>query len=74
MKSVVDFAHQIIDMDRDLRLLRDEVEELREYRQKYFDDLNNSIKHSGHMLSGMLELAMKPGVMEAISKANKEAA
>lgn len=68
--DVVDFAYQIIEMDRQRQRLEDENAELREYRQKYIDLLHSSIGHSGHMLSGMLQLAMKPGVMDAIAKAN----
>lgn len=51
--------------------LASEVKELREYRQKYAELLQDSI-NSGHVvMRGMLELALKPGVMEAVAKANE---
>lgn len=50
-----------------------EVEELREYRQKYVDELNRGINHGRHMIGSMLELAMKPGVLDAVAKANANA-
>lgn len=68
--TVVDFAHQVLDMHDRVQQLEAENAELREYRQRYVDELHRGIAHSGHMLTGMLELAMKPGVMDAIKKAN----
>ena len=67
--SVVFMAQEILDMQYELERLRDENAELRDYRRKYTQLLQESIDHSGHMMCGMLELAMKPGVMQAIAKA-----
>ena len=69
--DVVDFAHQILAMDRKLQEQEHELQILREYRQKYMDLLNSSIDHSKHMTAGLLKLAMTPGVMEACAQANK---
>lgn len=71
--SIVDMAHEIIDMDDELNYLRGEVIRLKEYEKKYFQLLQDSTAHNHHMVLGMLDLAMKPGVMGAISNANKAA-
>ncbi len=68
--SVVSMAQQVIDMDWELRRLRAENAELRDYRQKYLDELHGGIAHSAHMIGGLLQIAMKPGVMDAIRHAN----
>lgn len=62
----VQMATEVLDMHRELERLRAECEELREYRDRYIQELNNGIAHNEHMLCGFLELAMKPGVMEAV--------
>ena len=68
--SAVSFAYDIIHMQRRLDAQEAELEGLREYRQKYIDLLNSSIAHSGHMMGGLLQIAMKLGVMDAIGRAN----
>jgi hypothetical protein len=70
--SVVDFAYQIIDMHNSNERLKDELAELREYRQKYFDLLNSSTAHSQAMVGSILKIAMTPGVLDAISTSNKK--
>jgi hypothetical protein len=72
--DVVDIAHQVLDMHQELMLLRAEVAELRDYRKKYIESLNSGIRHSEEMLGGILNLALTPGVMEAIHRANADAA
>jgi len=66
----VQIAYETVAIHKELVRLRGEVEELIEYKQKYFDLLDESINHSGSMIGGMLKLAMVPGVLEACSKAN----
>lgn len=61
INSAVMFAEDIMQMQYELEALRYEVEELREYKQKYNDLLNASIKH-GHEMSGqVLELLLNGG-------------
>lgn len=64
--DVVEFARQILEMHEEVLWLRGEVAELREYRDKYTEELNRSISHSRDMLGGILQIAMTPGVMDAI--------
>jgi hypothetical protein len=70
--SVVDFARQIIIMQETLDQQKEELKELRDYRKKYMDLLDQSISHGREMMGGILQLAMTEGVMEAIGKANQE--
>lgn len=69
---VVRMAEEVLGMHCELVRLRDENEELREFREKYIEVLNSNIAHGRHMMGGLLELAMKPGVMDAIAEANKQ--
>lgn len=69
--DIVDFAHQILDMQRENEALRMENKELRKYQKDYLDLLNRDIEHNKHMVGGLLALAMTPGVMEACAKANE---
>lgn len=71
MKYATTLAREILDMESELDFLREENAELRQYRDKYMGLLDESIAHSGHMIGGLLELAMKPGVMDAIAKINE---
>lgn len=67
--DVVDFARQIIDLDRRNRALEAEVERLANYEKKYDDLIMSSISHSSKVMSGILEIVATPGVMDAIGKA-----
>jgi hypothetical protein len=69
--DVVDFAYQIIDMQRRIEHLEAENENLRHYRKEYMDLLDRDIKHGKEMMGGLLDLCMTPGVMEACAKANE---
>ncbi len=71
-ESLIDFAYDIIDSQRELLFLRSEVERLKEYEQKYHELLSQSIKHGEVMMGNMLTLVLTPGVTEALSEhANK---
>lgn len=72
MKDVVCFAKQILTMERELQSLRAQVAELEQYREKYTDLLNSSIRHSSTMMGSILDVAMIPGVMDAVSQHNSE--
>jgi hypothetical protein len=72
VSTVVKFAQEVLDMDFELQCLRAEVQELREYRKKYIDLLDESVSHGKHMLGSLLDLTLKPGVMDAITAANQK--
>lgn len=57
---LLDLAREVRDMDSELWALRREVEELREYRDKYLDLLNSSIEHNERMLGNVLEACLDP--------------
>jgi hypothetical protein len=69
----VQMAEEVLNMHHELERLREECAELREYRDKYIDEMNRGIAHSQHMIGGLLELAMKPGVLDAVAAANERA-
>lgn len=56
--SIVDLAHQIIEMHEENMYLRAEVNRLSEYKQKYDNEVDASLRHSqvmiGHVLSGLI--------------------
>lgn len=64
--SAVENARQVLDMYDEVLYLRGYVAELEEYRQKYIDLLNSSTAHNEHMIGGLLQIAMKPGVLNAL--------
>ena len=64
-------ANGVLDLHDQVTRLTEEVKELRHYRQAYSELLNSSIEHSRHMMGGLLQLALKPGVMDAIAQANE---
>jgi hypothetical protein len=69
---VVQMAREILDMYDAIEYLNLEVKELREYKKKYFELLNESIKHGEDMSVNMLKLFLTPGVVECCSKANNQ--
>ena len=71
--DVVFMAEQVLDLFNEAERLREEVEDLRHYEKKYAELLNENITHNNTMMAGFLDLAMKPGVMDAIAEANKGA-
>lgn len=58
MPTVVDFAHQVINLDMRVRELEHENHILRGYQQQYFDLLNSSIKHNDVMIGNVLALCL----------------
>lgn len=54
--DVVDFAHQVLDMDHELHNLRAEVMRLREVEQRYNVFLRESIQSGQQQVAGWLEL------------------
>ena len=69
----VQMAEEVLGMHDELERLRAENAELREYRKKYLAELDAGIAHGQHMMCGLLELAMKPGVLDAVAAANERA-
>lgn len=69
--TAVQMAEEVLKMYHELKRLREENEDLRQYREKYIELLDADIAHGRHMIGGMLELAMKPGVLDAVAAANK---
>jgi uncharacterized membrane protein len=69
----VQMAEEVMNMHHELQRLREENAELREYRDKYMQELDNSIAHSHHMMGGLLQLALKPGALDAIAASNAAA-
>lgn len=67
---LADIHEALGDVLRSHARLEEEVEDLREYRQKYMDLLDADIAHGQHMMGGLLELALTPGVLDAVGKAN----
>jgi hypothetical protein len=56
---VVEFAYQIIDMQRTIENQADEIERLREYEQRYHRLLNKSISDGEVMIRQLTELVLK---------------
>lgn len=69
--NVVDFAREIITLDRQNRLLQYELEACRKYEKLYLDSLNQSIKHSGTMMANLLQVALDPKSIINLSHAAK---
>ncbi len=59
----VTMAQAIVDMDYELQELRVIALKYEELRAKYDELLMGSIEHNEKMLGGLLEIAMKPGVI-----------
>jgi regulator of replication initiation timing len=64
MSHVIDLAYQIIELHEENKELRMEVESLRQYKQAYLDQLDESVKHGetmmGLMLTGILNGNLVP--------------
>lgn len=56
--DVVKFAYQVIDMQKRIDILEAENAELREYKQRYFDELHSSIEHGEKMMKGWVDLLL----------------
>lgn len=56
--NVVDFAYQIIDMQRTIERQAEEIERLREYETRYHRLLNKSISDGEAMIGQLAELVL----------------
>lgn len=66
----VQMAADVLDMHHELERLREENEDLRQYRTKFIALLDADLARGKHMIGSLLELAMKPGVLDAVAAAN----
>lgn len=58
--NVVDFAYQIIALNRENEWLRSELDRLCDIEEKYNKLLDSSIEHGNKMMSNMLEALLNP--------------
>lgn len=56
--NVLEFAHQILDMQDEINHLRSEVARLQKFEAEYNTLLDESIKHGEHMMTGWLNLLL----------------
>lgn len=49
-------AYEIVELWEENQRLRAEVNDLREYKQKYSDELDAGVKHGEQMMAGWLKL------------------
>jgi len=61
MKSVVDFAYQIIDMQERILAQEEELARLRKIEQEYNQFLDSSIKYQNTMQGQVIELLLNDG-------------
>lgn len=73
MKDAVKFAHDILDMQERIFKLEADVAYFQPYEKKFLDLQRQDIEHNQKMLGGILQIAMTPGVMEAIGKSHETA-
>lgn len=66
--NVVDFAYQVIHMDRKLQHLEDENERLRAVEVEYHKLLDSSIAHGRTMIGNTIKMLLVPGVADAFTK------
>lgn len=59
--NIVDLAYDIIDMHKRLIKQERQIEHLKEYESKYIKLLNDSIKHSDHMMGNYLTMLLSKG-------------
>lgn len=57
----VQMAREVLAMHEENEWLRAEVAELKEFRQKYLDELQHGINHSGQLIGTVLGAILDPG-------------
>lgn len=58
MPQAVVNAYEIVELWEENQRLRAEIDELREYKQKYHEELDAGVKHGEQMMVGWLKLIM----------------
>lgn len=66
--NVVDFAYQIIEMNRKIIDLEIENKRLRGYEEKYHELLDQSLSHNEAMLGNIFKICTTPGVVPALQE------
>lgn len=66
--NIVDFAYQIIEMDRKIINLEIENERLCVYEEKYNELLDQSLSHNAAMMGNILKICTTPGVVTALQE------
>jgi len=61
MKSVIDFAYEIINMQERILAQEKELEDLSQYKQDYMELLNSTIKHGEIMSHQVMTLLLNEG-------------
>lgn len=64
--NVVDFAWQVIEMQRTIEAQEAELARLRRIERDYDELLSSSLRHGEVMMGNLLELCMTPGVVDAL--------
>ena len=63
--NIVDFAHQVLDMQDRIAALEIQNEQLRWYKEEYQKLMDSSMQHNQAMMNNILKLCLTPGVIEA---------
>lgn len=69
--EVVSFAMQILEMQRTIDELKAEVASLGPYKEKYQKLLAESLNSNKEIVTGLLQIALTPGIAEAIAEEKK---
>lgn len=64
--DMVDFAWQVIEMQRTIEVQEAELARLRRTEEDYDELLASSLQHGKVMMGNILELCMTPGVVDAL--------
>jgi len=66
--DVVDFAYQIINMQRRIEELEFKLQRVSKYEEEYRTILDSSTKHSEAMMRNTIKMLLTPGVMDKMTK------
>lgn len=69
--SAVDFAYDVLDMQRKIELQEKEIARLSKIEKSFNDLVESSTKHSEAMHRNMMEMLLTPGVVGEIAKNNR---
>ena len=69
--SAVDFAYDVLDMQRRIELQEKEIDRLKEVEVKYNKLLNGTFDEAKRMHGKVLDMLLTPGVVGEIAKNNR---
>ena len=69
--SAVDFAYDVLDMQRKIKLQEEEIYRLSKIEKRYNDLTESSTKHSEALHKNMMDMLIIPGVVGKIAKNNR---